>query len=72
METTLLDFIADIEKLLKTTGAKLFGSQAGAPTEQPLYDNEPELYAIHKNQRSSPTTTHKVLQYLIVPTIVLR
>ncbi|KAF7349675.1 putative nad dependent epimerase dehydratase family protein [Mycena sanguinolenta] len=41
--------------LLHTTGAKVFSSHAGAPTDRPLLDNDPELYNIQKSQRSSHT-----------------
>lgn len=35
---------------IKTSGAKLFSSHAGAPTEKPLLDNDPNLYSIQKAQ----------------------
>ncbi|KAH6660840.1 hypothetical protein BKA67DRAFT_530923 [Truncatella angustata] len=38
--------------LLQTTGAKLFSSHAGAPTDQPLYDSDTNLYKIQKGQKS--------------------
>ncbi|KAJ6573439.1 hypothetical protein DFH09DRAFT_1277072 [Mycena vulgaris] len=41
--------------LLHTTGAKVFSSHAGAPTDRPLLDNDPELYNIQKSQRSPHT-----------------
>ncbi|KAI1445902.1 NAD(P)-binding protein [Annulohypoxylon stygium] len=37
---------------LHTTGAKLFSSHAGAPTDRPLLDTDPKLYDIQKSQRS--------------------
>lgn len=37
---------------LHTTGAKIFSSHAGAPTNRPLYDNDPNLFAIHKAQKA--------------------
>jgi nucleoside-diphosphate-sugar epimerase len=33
-----------------TTGAKLFSSHVGAPTDKPLLDTDPTLYDIQKNQ----------------------
>ncbi|KAF2278574.1 NAD(P)-binding protein [Westerdykella ornata] len=33
-----------------TSGAKLFSSHAGAPTSQPLFDTDPNLFAIHEAQ----------------------
>ncbi|KAI1415130.1 NAD(P)-binding protein [Hypoxylon sp. FL1857] len=38
---------------LHTTGAKLFSSHAGAPTDRPLLDTDPQLYAIQKSQRAN-------------------
>lgn len=35
---------------LHTTGAKMFSSHAGAPTDAPLLDTDPSLYSIHKAQ----------------------
>lgn len=35
---------------LFTTGAKLFSSHAGAPTDRPLRDTDPNLYAMQKAQ----------------------
>ncbi|KAK7698416.1 hypothetical protein SLS64_012537 [Diaporthe eres] len=35
---------------LHTTGAKMFSSHAGAPTDAPLLDTNPALYSIHKTQ----------------------
>lgn len=37
----------------KTSGAKIFSSHAGAPTDKPLLDTDPELYSIQKGQRTS-------------------
>ena len=34
----------------KTSGAKIFSSHAGAPTDRPLLDNDADLYAIQKAQ----------------------
>ncbi|KAJ3525582.1 hypothetical protein NM208_g5251 [Fusarium decemcellulare] len=36
---------------LHTSGAKMFSSHAGAPTDRQLYDDDPDLYTIHKAQR---------------------
>ncbi|KAI1119271.1 hypothetical protein F5Y14DRAFT_397218 [Nemania sp. NC0429] len=35
---------------LHTSGAKIFSSHAGAPTDRPLLDSDPELYEIQKAQ----------------------
>ncbi|KAI3333991.1 hypothetical protein F4824DRAFT_469381 [Ustulina deusta] len=37
---------------LHTSGAKIFSSHAGAPTEKPLLDSDPKLYEIQKAQKS--------------------
>ncbi|ETI24277.1 hypothetical protein G647_03646 [Cladophialophora carrionii CBS 160.54] len=36
---------------LHTSGAKIFSSHAGAPTEGPLFDDDPALYDVQKAQR---------------------
>ncbi|KAI1612623.1 hypothetical protein EDD37DRAFT_314338 [Exophiala viscosa] len=36
---------------LHTSGAKIFSSHAGAPTDQPLYDDDPNLYDVQKSQK---------------------
>ncbi|KAI1366251.1 hypothetical protein F5Y08DRAFT_301664 [Xylaria arbuscula] len=38
---------------LHTTGAKIFSSHGGAPTDRPLLDSDPKLFEIQKAQRSS-------------------
>ena len=35
----------------QTTGAKMFSSHTGAPTDRPLLDTDPNLYDIQKAQR---------------------
>ncbi|KAI1433857.1 hypothetical protein GGR50DRAFT_460534 [Xylaria sp. CBS 124048] len=37
---------------LHTTGAKIFSSHAGAPTDKPLLDSDPNLYEIQKAQKA--------------------
>ncbi|KAI0166503.1 hypothetical protein GGR57DRAFT_496766 [Xylariaceae sp. FL1272] len=37
---------------LHTTGAKIFASHAGAPTDKPLLDDDPKLYDIQKAQKA--------------------
>lgn len=37
-------------KFYQTTGAKIFSSHAGAPTERELPDTEPGLFEIQKQQ----------------------
>ncbi|KAI1752667.1 hypothetical protein F4782DRAFT_499630 [Xylaria castorea] len=36
---------------LHTSGAKIFSSHAGAPTDKPLFDSDPNLYEIQKGQK---------------------
>ncbi|KAF4555483.1 Hypothetical protein D9617_2g054440 [Elsinoe fawcettii] len=36
---------------LHTTGAKMFSSLTGAPTDKPLLDSDPDIFEIHKAQR---------------------
>lgn len=40
------------------SGTKQFPDMAGAPVDGPLYDNDPKLYEIHKNQKAA----HEELQ----------
>ncbi|KAI8277615.1 hypothetical protein K4K60_006874 [Colletotrichum sp. SAR11_57] len=42
----------------KTSGAKIFSSDAGAPTDRELLDTDPNLYDIQKGQKASA----KILQ----------
>ncbi|KAF3767914.1 hypothetical protein M406DRAFT_41483 [Cryphonectria parasitica EP155] len=37
---------------LHTTGAKIFSSHAGAPTDRPLLDTDPDLFSIQKAQKA--------------------
>ncbi|KAI0468504.1 hypothetical protein F4859DRAFT_517057 [Xylaria cf. heliscus] len=37
---------------LHTSGAKIFSSHAGAPTDKPLLDSDPNLYEVQKGQKS--------------------
>ncbi|KAB5539502.1 hypothetical protein GE09DRAFT_319738 [Coniochaeta sp. 2T2.1] len=39
---------------LHTSGAKMFSSHTGSPTDRPLLDTEPDLYDIHKGLRPGP------------------
>ncbi|KAK5050621.1 hypothetical protein LTR84_003903 [Exophiala bonariae] len=71
---------------LHTSGAKLFSSHTGAPTDRPLLDSEPGLYEIQKSQKATldgPLTAvatnntvieqgelHGVKTYVFVPCIV--
>lgn len=72
--------------LLHTSGAKLFSSHAGAPTDRPLLDSDPNLYQIQTAQKSPHAAmqtavstnntvveqgaTHGVKTYIFVPCIV--
>ena len=42
----------DAVHFLHTTGAKVFSSHAGAPTDRPLLDTDANLYAVQKSQRA--------------------
>ncbi|KAI2467062.1 NAD(P)-binding protein [Annulohypoxylon bovei var. microspora] len=71
---------------LHTTGAKLFSNHAGAPTDRPLLDTDPQLYNIQKSQRAklapiqeavnnsceviNQAEQHDVRSYIFVPCIV--
>ncbi|KAI0879824.1 NAD(P)-binding protein [Annulohypoxylon maeteangense] len=71
---------------LHTTGAKLFSSHAGAPTDRPLLDTDPKLYDIQMSQRAKlgpiqeavnnscavieQAERHGVRSYIFVPCIV--
>ncbi|KAI4862192.1 hypothetical protein F4820DRAFT_431129 [Hypoxylon rubiginosum] len=88
-----INALAEIKKttgkdvhFLHTSGAKIFSSHAGAPTDKPLLDNDPHLYDIQKSQKApigfmqTPTETnnivikeaerHGVRSYIFVPCIV--
>ncbi|KAI0166688.1 hypothetical protein GGR52DRAFT_555152 [Hypoxylon sp. FL1284] len=85
--------LAEIQKttgrdvhFLHTTGAKVFSSHTGAPTDRPLLDNDPGLYDVQKSQQApikpvqTPIETnnvvieeaekHGVRSYIFVPCIV--
>ncbi|KAI0004719.1 hypothetical protein F4779DRAFT_633938 [Xylariaceae sp. FL0662B] len=71
---------------LHTSGAKLFSSHTGAPTDRPILDTDPELFSIQKSQKSAFETMqtaldtnctiiekaeeHGVRSYVFVPCIV--
>ncbi|KIW41151.1 uncharacterized protein PV06_06734 [Exophiala oligosperma] len=71
---------------LHTSGAKIFSSHAGAPTDRPLYDDELGLYDIQRAQKSAiplmnsaiatnntvieQAESHGVRAYIFVPCIV--
>lgn len=71
---------------LHTSGAKLFSSHAGAPTDRPLLDSDPKLYEVQKAQKplldgpqTAVTTNNTVVEqgealgvrtYVFVPCIV--
>lgn len=42
---------SDLTMIPQTTGAKMFSSHTGAPTDRPLLDTDPQLYEIHKAQK---------------------
>ncbi|KAL1845250.1 hypothetical protein VTK73DRAFT_791 [Phialemonium thermophilum] len=55
----LIRALAEVKKatglpvhFLHTTGAKLFSSHAGAPTDRPLLDTDPDLYDIQRAQKA--------------------
>ncbi|KAJ0345359.1 hypothetical protein COL154_007786 [Colletotrichum chrysophilum] len=43
----------------KTSGAKIFSSDAGAPTDRELLDTDPNLYDIQKGQKASANILQK-------------
>lgn len=47
----------------QTTGAKIFSSHAGAPTDRPLLDTEPDLYDIQKAQQA----LHPIMKQVSLP-----
>ncbi|KAK5267527.1 hypothetical protein LTR96_007560 [Exophiala xenobiotica] len=62
-QVLLIKALAEVNKLTglevhflhvlgKTSGAKIFSSHAGAPTDRQLFDDEPGLYDVQKSQRS--------------------
>ncbi|KAI1374350.1 NAD(P)-binding protein [Hypoxylon crocopeplum] len=71
---------------LHTTGAKIFSSHAGAPTDRPLLDTDPQLFDIQKSQRTKlgpiqeaietncrvveQAENHGVRSYIFTPCIV--
>ncbi|KAI0425365.1 hypothetical protein F5Y09DRAFT_321911 [Xylaria sp. FL1042] len=71
---------------LHTSGAKLFSSHGGAPTDKPLLDSDPKLYEIQKAQKTpsqwmqqaidvnnfviEESEKHGVHSYIFVPCIV--
>ncbi|KKY15414.1 putative nad dependent epimerase dehydratase family protein [Diplodia seriata] len=48
---------------LHTTGAKIFSSLAGAPTDRPLLDSEPDLYSIQKAQKAGSALMQEVIAH---------
>ena len=46
--------------LMKTTGAKIFSSHGGAPTDRPLLDTQADLYDIQKAQKPPTARFAKV------------
>jgi len=42
----------EVVHFLHTSGAKIFSSHAGAPTDAPLLDTDPKLYDIQKSQKA--------------------
>ncbi|KAI0186159.1 hypothetical protein EV127DRAFT_439878 [Xylaria flabelliformis] len=71
---------------LHTSGAKMFSSHAGAPTDKPLLDSDPNLYEIQKGQKPhfslmqealdannfviEESEKHGIRSYVFVPCIV--
>ncbi|EHY57801.1 hypothetical protein HRR83_005287 [Exophiala dermatitidis] len=58
MQGHFIKALAEVKKqtglevhFLHTTGAKIFSSHAGAPTDRPLLDTDPNLYDIQKAQK---------------------
>ncbi|ETS75827.1 hypothetical protein PFICI_12771 [Pestalotiopsis fici W106-1] len=66
MQVPMIKGLAEVKKrkggdvhFLHTTGAKLFSSHAGAPTDHPLLDTDPKLYEIQKSQKATFTPAQK-------------
>ncbi|TKX24272.1 NAD dependent epimerase-like protein 7 [Elsinoe australis] len=58
-QRTFIEALAEVKAktgqdvhFLHTTGAKMFSSLTGAPTDQPLLDSDPGLFDIHKAQKA--------------------
>ncbi|KAJ4983057.1 hypothetical protein SVAN01_11435 [Stagonosporopsis vannaccii] len=58
-QLALIDGLAEVASLtgmtthfVHTTGTKQFSEHAGAPTDRPLLDTDPNLYALQKSQRA--------------------
>ncbi|KAI1822924.1 hypothetical protein F4861DRAFT_358681 [Xylaria intraflava] len=58
-QSYFLKALAEVKKntgldvhFLQTSGAKIFSSHAGAPTDKPLFDSDPSLYEIHQAQKA--------------------
>ena len=62
--------LTDINEHLKTTGAKIFSSHGGAPTDRPLLDTEAELYDIQKAQKPPTARFGTVSSY--IQSIIIR
>ncbi|KAK4943803.1 hypothetical protein LTR10_016706 [Elasticomyces elasticus] len=57
-QVLLIKALAELKKstgmdvhFLHTSGAKIFSSHAGAPTDRALYDDDPDLYEVQKSQK---------------------
>ncbi|KAK6217937.1 hypothetical protein LQW54_002992 [Pestalotiopsis sp. IQ-011] len=66
LQVAMIKGLAEVKKrkggevhFLHTTGAKLFSSHAGAPTDYPLLDTDPKLYEIQKAQKAPFTLANK-------------
>lgn len=63
----MIEALGDVKKqtgkdvhFLFTSGAKLFSSLSGLPTDRPLLDTDPELYDLQKNARAPHSFLEKV------------
>ncbi|KAM7206009.1 NAD(P)-binding protein [Rhypophila sp. PSN 637] len=52
----------DAVHFLHTTGAKMFSSHTGAPTNRPLLDNDPGLFEIHRAQGGKHPVLNQAVQ----------
>ncbi|KAI0177405.1 hypothetical protein BJ166DRAFT_22228 [Pestalotiopsis sp. NC0098] len=68
LQEAMIKGLAEVKKrkggevhFLHTTGAKLFSSHAGAPTDHPLLDTDPKVYEIQKAQKAPFTLANKAV-----------
>jgi nucleoside-diphosphate-sugar epimerase len=76
-QVTMIKALAEVHEktghdvhFLHTTGAKIFSSHAGHPTDKPLLDTDPTLYELQKSSKAPHIDLlNKVCQQLSVPSL---